>query len=63
MPASGSAVARSLRECLAHDLRAEWMKFKRAQAKREAGLGLDLPDELRLGWNSGDAPILGAERG
>ena len=46
---AGSAPVRVWRQWLAVDLSAEWEKFRRARARKQAGLRLDLPGELELG--------------
>ena len=45
---AGSEPVRIWRQWLADDLSAEWARFRRTQAKRQAGLRLDLPGELSL---------------
>jgi hypothetical protein len=47
LPAAGEPV-RVWRQWLADDLSAEWARFRRTQAQRQAGLRLDLPGELAL---------------
>ena len=46
---AGSEAVRAWRQWLADDLGAEWEKFRRARAKKQAGLGLDMPGELSFG--------------
>ncbi len=48
LPADSETV-RSLRRSLADDLSAEWDAFRLLKARRQSGLGLDFPDELKLG--------------
>ena len=43
-----SEVIRALRQSLADDLDAEWEKFRRLKAHRQAGLGFEFGDELEL---------------
>ena len=47
MPAEDATV-RNLRDALTADQSASWEAFRRETAQRQAGLGLDLPDELGL---------------
>lgn len=44
----GDAVVRALREAFTADLSATWETFRRQSAQRQAGLNLDMPDELGL---------------
>ncbi|MCU0771429.1 MAG: hypothetical protein MUE94_06620 [Verrucomicrobia bacterium] len=46
---AGSETVRTWRQWLADDLGAAWAEFRRANAQKQAGLGLNLPGELGLG--------------